>query len=202
MTVTQIATSVERSDVTVRRPKIRPVRDATSAASAQHCNGMRYLSRTLLLGAVAGAVSYLVLLPLHGPWEEIVAAVLIGSVLGISKLSYRRILVGSVACSAGWLVGSILFGVWIELGIGAWVLAGAFLGAAFGASRTWWAVIPGMLLGAVSGVVAEVSRYLTLLLTSLRGVDMQLLLLLSAGVFLPSVAALMALPRGKAGNGP
>jgi len=34
----------------------------------------RYLRRKLLLGLAAGAVSYVVLAGLHGPWEEIIAA--------------------------------------------------------------------------------------------------------------------------------
>ena len=162
----------------------------------------RHVCRKLLLGLVAGALSYVLLLWLHGPWEEVVAAVLIGSVVGISDLSLARILVGSIACATGWLLGSVLFGVWIELGLGAWLVAGAFLGAAFGAYRRWWMVIPAMLLGLVAGLLAEVSRYLTVLITALRGVDMQLLLLLSAGLLLNFVAALMApaLRRANAGS--
>jgi hypothetical protein len=154
----------------------------------------RHVCRKLLLGLVAGGLSYVLLLWLHGPWEEIVAAALIGSVVGIADLSATRILVGSIACSMGWLLGSILFGVWIELGLGAWLVAGAFLGAAFGACRRWWMALPAMLLGLVAGLVAEASRYLTVFMTTLRGVDMQLLLLLSAGLFLNAVATLMAPP--------
>lgn len=81
----------------------------------------RHVCRKLLLGLAAGALSYVLLLWLHGPWEEIVAAALIGSVVGIADLSPTCILVGSTACAAGWLLGSILFGVWIELGVGAWL---------------------------------------------------------------------------------
>lgn len=152
----------------------------------------RRLGRKLLLGTAVGAIAYLVLLPMHGPWEEIVAAALIGSVVGVVDFSIGRMLVGSIACAAGWLIGSILFGVWIELGIGAWVVAGTFLGAAFGAGRTWWTAIRGMLLGIVAGLLTEASRFLTVLLPSLRGTDMQLLLLLSAGIFLNLIAALSA----------
>lgn len=156
----------------------------------------RHLVRKLLLGTAVGALAYLVLLPMHGPWEGMVAAALVGSVVGIADLSVRRILVGSIACSVGWLIGSILFGVWIELGIGAWVLAGAFLGAAFGVARKWWTAIAGIFLGSIAGAVIEVSRYLTVLLPPLRGADMQLLLLLSAGMFLNLVGALVSpLPR-------
>jgi len=157
--------------------------------------------RKLLLGLVAGAISYVLLLWLHGPWEEIVAATLIGSVVGVAELSPGRILVGSVACATGWFLGSMLFGVWIELGVGAWLVAGAFLGAVFGACRKWWMAIPAMLLGLVAGLLAEASRYLTVLATPLRGLDMQLLLLLSAGLLLNLVAALMAPPFRRAHAG-
>ncbi|HXY49757.1 MAG TPA: hypothetical protein VEI01_09935 [Terriglobales bacterium] len=158
--------------------------------------------RKLLLGLVAGAVSYLLLLWLHGPWEEIVAATLIGSVVGIADLSAARILVGSTACAVGWLLGSMLFGVWIELGVGAWLVAGAFLGAAFGAYRRWWMTILAALLGLLAGLLAEASRYLPLLVSALRGLDMQLLLLLSAGLLLNLVAALIAPPCRRAHAGP
>jgi uncharacterized membrane protein YjjP (DUF1212 family) len=80
----------------------------------------RHICGKLVLGLLAGAMSYAVLFWLHGPWKEIVAATLIGSVVGIVDLSPRRILVGSAACAIGWLLGSILFGVWLELGLGAW----------------------------------------------------------------------------------
>jgi hypothetical protein len=161
----------------------------------------RHVCRKLLLGLAAGAFSYVLLLWLHGPWEEIIAATLIGSVVGIADLSPARIVVGSTACVTGWLLGSILFGVWMELGVGAWLVAGAFLGAAFGAYRRWWIAIPAMLLGLVAGLIAELSRYLTVLVTPLRGLDMQLLLLLSAGLFLNIVAALMAPPFRRANAG-
>lgn len=161
----------------------------------------RHVCRKLLLGVVAGTISYVALLSLHGPWEEVVAAALIGSVVGIADLSPTRILVGSIACATGWLLGSVLFGVWIELGVGAWLVAGAFLGAAFGTYRKWWMVIPAMLFGLGAGLLAEVSRYLTVLVTPLRGFDMQLLLLLSAGLLLNVVAALMAPPFRRANAG-
>jgi len=161
----------------------------------------RHVCRKLVLGLVAGAISYVLMLSLHGPWEEIIAATLIGSVVGIADLSPARIVVGSTACATGWLLGSMLFGVWMELGVGAWLVAAAFLGAAFGAYRRWWMAIPAMLLGLVAGLIAELSRYLTVLVTSLRGVDMQLLLLLSAGLLLNVVAAIVAPPFRKANAG-
>jgi len=161
----------------------------------------RHVCRKLLLGIAAGVFSYVLLRWLHGPWEEVVAAALIGSVVGIADRSLRYTLVGCIACAGGWLLGSILFGVWIELGVGAWMVAGAFLGAAFGALRKWWIAIPATLLGLVGGVLAEVSRYLTVLVTPFRSVDMQLLLLLSAGLLLNAVAALVAPPFRKVDAG-
>ena len=169
-------------------------------------NGVRLSSRRvcrkLVIGLATGAFSYLLFLLPHSPWEEFVAAALIGSVVGLADLSPTRILVGSIACAAGWLLGSILFGVWIELGVGAWLVAGAFLGAVFGAYRRWWMAVPAMLLGLLAGLLAELSRYVTVLMAPLRGLDMQLLLLLSAGLLLNLVAALMAPPVRKSNVGP
>jgi len=158
----------------------------------------RHVWRKLLLGFVAGAISYVLMLWLHGPWEEIIAATLIGSVVGIADLSPARIVMGSTACATGWLVGSMLFGVWMELGVGAWLVAGAFVGVAFGACRRWWIAIPAMFLGLAAGLLAEASRYLTVLVAALRGIDMQFLLLLSSGLLLNVVAALMAPPHRRA----
>lgn len=94
--------------------------------------------------------------------------------------------------------GLNVFGFRIELGVGAWVFAGAFPGGACGAFRRWWITIPAMLLGLVAGLLAEMSRYLTVLVPSLRGFDMQLLLLLCAGLFLNTVAALVSPPIRRA----
>jgi len=152
----------------------------------------RHIRYKLLLGLLAGGLSYVLLLWLHGPWEEIVAAVLVGSVVGVADLSPIRILMGSAACALGWFLGSMIFGVWMELGVGAWLIAGAFLGAAFGACRGWWTAISVMLLGLIAGLLAEASRFLTVLVTPLRSLDMQLLLLLSAGLLLNLLAALAA----------
>ena len=154
----------------------------------------RRLLHKLLLGLVAGAISYALLFWSHGPWQEIVAAALVGSVVGVVDRCPRRILVGSAACVTGWLVGTLLFGLWIELGIGAWLGAGAFLAGALAFYRRRWLILPGMLLGVLAGSVAESSRFLTVLATPLRNFDMQLLLLLSAGLFLNLVAGLLAPP--------
>jgi uncharacterized membrane protein YjjP (DUF1212 family) len=57
----------------------------------------RHVGRKLLLGFVAGVISYLLLLWLRGPWEESIAAILIGSVVGVVDSSPTRILMGSAA---------------------------------------------------------------------------------------------------------
>ncbi len=149
-----------------------------------------------LLGAVAGAASYFLLLCLLDPWEELLAAVLIGAVVGITDRSGKRLLIGSIACATGWLVGSLLFNFWIELGIGAWIVAGALLSASFALYRRWWVIFPALVLGSLAGLLAELARFLTVFLASLRGLDMQLLLLLAAGLLLNVVAGLFAPPLG------
>jgi hypothetical protein len=75
-------------------------------------------------------------------------------VVGVADLSPVRILMGSAACALGWFLGSVIFGVWMELGVGAWLIAGAFLGAAFGACRAWWTAISAMLLYSDKLIVA------------------------------------------------
>jgi hypothetical protein len=158
--------------------------------------------RRILLGVLSGAVAYTLLLWLHGPWEELVAALIIGSAIGIADLSPVRNMVGSTACAAGWLFGSVLCSVSIELGVGAWLFGGAFLSAAFGAYRRWWVRIPAIVLGLISGLLAESSRYLAVFVAPFRGADMQLLLLLSAGLFLNTAAALIAPSVKRVNAGP
>jgi hypothetical protein len=148
----------------------------------------------VLIGALAGTLSYVLLLWLHGPWEEVLAAALIGSVVGIADRSPSRIFVGAAACTAGWVLASVVFSTWIELGIGAWLGAGAFLGAAFGLYRRWWVALITMSLGFAAGALAEAARYAPVFVAGLRAVDMQLLLLLTAGLLLSLVAAAAAPP--------
>ena len=146
----------------------------------------------VLAGALAGILSYAVIAPLHSSWWEIVGALLIGLVPGLVQRSARRALLGSAACAAGWLLGAVAFGIWMDLGMGAWLLAGAFLGAAAGVfSFSVPRAIAGAALGLLAGLLGEISRYATLAVHGLRTADMQLLLLVSAGVLLNAAAALV-----------
>lgn len=85
----------------------------------------------------------------------------------------------------------------MDLGVGAWLFAGAALG--FAASQTSprhlrpWI---GLAVGLVAGALAEAARYVAVVVESWHGVDMQLLLLLAAGLLLGAATALMA-PRGR-----
>jgi len=162
----------------------------------------RHLLRKAMLGVMAGLASYLLLLWLHNPWDEILAAASIGSVIGVADGSGKRALTGSIACAAGWLLGSLLFNFWIELGTGAWIVAGAFLAASSAQKRKWWVIVPALLLGSIAGLLAELARYLTLLSPRLRGFDMELLLLLAAGLLLNVVAAVFAPPLGAVHHAP
>lgn len=157
---------------------------------------MRFHTR-VLIGAAAGAVSYAALLWLHGPWEEAFAAALIGAAAGAAEKSAFRIALAAAACSAGWLAATFVFSVWIELGIGSWLGAGACLGFALAARRGWQAASGAALTGLLAGTAAEALRFLPIFVEGLRGVDMQLLLLVSAGLLLNAAAAVFA-PRPKA----
>jgi uncharacterized protein (DUF362 family) len=78
----------------------------------------------MALGALAGLAAYGLVLPLHSPWEEAVAAALLGGVSPSLDGSMRRVWLGVGSCLAGWLAGTVLFGLWLEIGIGAWIVAG------------------------------------------------------------------------------
>jgi len=144
-----------------------------------------------LAGGVVGLASYLLLLPIHSPWEEALAASLIGGAPGLVDGAPRRSWLGGCACLTGWLMGSLLFGH--RLGIGAWILAGGLLAAVTAAfDGPTWRMVPALLLGAFAGLAAEASRYLTLVSTAMRDVDMQLLVLTLGGFTLGAVAALVA----------
>ncbi len=57
-------------------------------------------------------------------WEELLPAVLIGSVPG-AVLRNRRLILGSAACAVGWIAGALVFAMVVRLGIGAWLISGA-----------------------------------------------------------------------------
>ncbi len=119
-------------------------------------------SMGIILGALAGVLSYLIVAPFHSPWSEVVGALLIGMAPGLVDRSLHRVAIGAIACAGGWLAGSMLFGVWMDVGIGAWLFAGIFLGAAAGwFSGLWARVAIGMLLRLLGGAIGEVSRYAT-----------------------------------------
>jgi len=162
------------------------------ACSARGRRSRRIWAKALA-GGVAGLASYLLLLPIHSPWEEALAASLIGGAPGLVDGEPRRSWRGGCACLTGWLMGSLLFGLRLELGIGAWILAGGLLAAMTAAfDGPTWRMVPALLLGALAGLAAEASRYLTLVSAAMRDVDMQLLVLTLAGLTLGAVAALVA----------
>ena len=83
----------------------------------------------------------------------------------------------------------------MEAGIGAWLLAGALFGLVAGCRRRLWTrAVAGLALGFLGGALAEFFRFATVLFEPLRGADMQLLLLVCAGVALNAVLALIAAP--------
>jgi len=160
-------------------------------------NSRRFLKK-ILLGGIAGIVAYFILILIQSPWEDILAALLTGSIMGIIDRKRVLILLGALSCSLGWLLGNLLFGIVLELGLGAWICAGASLGlisGLFGGSL--WRGILGLFLGALAGLLAETSRYLTVFSEGLRLMDMQLILLVMAGTLLPFAAALVAKSQKK-----
>jgi hypothetical protein len=141
--------------------------------------------KSLVFGGCAGALAYLVVMPLHSPWEEAIAAALIGCVPALVRRSPRSASLGAAACVSGWVVGTVIFGSWVELGIGAWAVAGAGLGLACGLQgRGFFRAAAGLGGGLIAGLAAELSRYLTVVIPPIRTWDMQLLLLVGSGALL------------------
>jgi hypothetical protein len=156
---------------------------------------MKNVPVMIALGALAGALSYGIVVRIHSPWSEVIAALVIGAVPGVVSHSLRRSLIDSVVCAGGWLLGSLVFGVWMDAGVGAWLFAGALFGLLAGVRRRLWTrVVAGLVLGCLGGALAEFSRYATVLFEPLRGADMQLLLLVCAGVALSGTSALVTEP--------
>ena len=168
-------------------------------SGARRRQGTAGLAASVLAGALAGIVSYWTIAPLQSPWSEVIGALLVGLVPGLAKRSLPSAATGSVACAAGWLTGALLFGIWMDLGIGAWLLAGAFLGAAGTFRSSGVRVALGAALGLLGGAVGEASRYATVLVERFRSVDMQLILLLSVGMLLNAAVALV---KPRAGERP
>jgi hypothetical protein len=161
------------------------------------------LLKSFLFGGCAGALAYLVVMPLHSPLEEAVAAALIGCVPALVRRSPHLASLGAAACVSGWAAGTIVFGSWIELGIGAWSIAGASLGLTCGLQRgSYLSSAVGLGGGLIAGLAAELSRYLTVAIPSIRLWDMQLILLVTSGA-LVSLTATLVLPgqAARAGSG-
>lgn len=159
---------------------------------------MRIRFAKIILGALAGTISYVIVSSLQNPWSGVIGALLIGLVPGIVDHSLPRAGFGALACGGGWLAGSLCFGVWMDFGIGAWVVAGAFLGAAAGlCSASISRAGIGTLLGLFAGAIGELSRFATVLVRQLRGVDMELILLLCVGGLLNGAVALLTPSVGR-----
>ena len=154
--------------------------------------------RAILLGAAAGIIAYLILTFIHNPWEESLAALFIGPIIGIVEKKKSFVLIGLFSCVLGWFVGTYFVGVLFEIGLGAWAFAGAALGLASGlAGSSFFRSLSGFILGFFAGLVAEASRYLFVLGLGIKAIDMQLLVLLVAGILLPLAGVLVYKPAEK-----
>ncbi len=158
----------------------------------------KHFFQKISLGAMTGLFSYLVLLIIRSPVEEIIAAFFIGLVPGIIDRQGFLTFLYALACAAGWMAGLLFFGIFLELGLGAWIMAGASLGFICGFTHgSFLRGTAGFLCGALAGLLAEASRYVTILSQDLRLLDMQLILLLMAGTLLPLATAIVSKSQRK-----
>jgi hypothetical protein len=150
------------------------------------------LLRNEFFGLIAGLIAYMMLLILNSPWEESVAACLIGSVPGIVDGKKNFLSIGATTSLLGWFIGTFVFDIFLGIGAGAWICAGASVGLISGIFRgSLWRGISGFFLGAIAGLLIEASRFLPVLFKVLRFMDMQFILLGVAGILLPLVAAVV-----------
>ncbi len=148
-------------------------------------------------GGLAGLLSYALLLPVRGPWRQVIAALLIGAACGWFAGRRFGAATGAVSAAAGWIAGTLLFGLWADVGLGAWTVCGLSLGLAFGiASRSPWRAVVGAVAGFLGGAIAEIARYAGVFFEPLRLTDVDLLVLVCAGLAFSGVTALAFHPRG------
>ncbi|MDH7513483.1 MAG: DUF362 domain-containing protein [Clostridiales bacterium] len=157
----------------------------------------RFLNK-ISIGAMTGLLAYFVLLLIRSPVEEIIAAFFIGLIPEIVERKDFLIFIYALSCSAGWIAGLLFFGMYLELGLGAWIMAGACLGFTSGIVHgSFLRGTAGLLLGVLAGLLAEASRYATILSHGLRLLDMQLIVLVAAGILLPLAATVVSKPQKK-----
>jgi hypothetical protein len=144
-------------------------------------------------GLAGNLCCYVVLVLVDAPWLEVGAAFLTGLSCGLLWRRPTGCFLAAAATTLGWLLGTVMFGLAIDLGVGAWLPAGALLGCVAGAhAGSWWRGAVGLIVGIVVGGIVEASRWLTVLMPPLRLVDMQLLLLVFAGLLFPLAARLLS----------
>jgi|GEM_PF-3173888 len=130
--------------------------------------------KVILWGAVAGIIAYLILAFIHSPWEESLAALFIGTVIGAVEKKKSLVLIGLFSCVLGWFVGMYFVGVLFEIGLGAWAFAGAAFGLASSlASSSFFRSLFGFILGFFAGLIAEASRYLFVLGAGIRATQLR-----------------------------
>jgi hypothetical protein len=146
------------------------------------------ISLKTILGAISGFVGFLVVALINSPWEELIVAALIGSVAGLVDKSKLKIMIGILSCAGGLFLGlllTIVLGERLSLPLGAWGVAGAFLGMTFGIyDRSILRAIFGFILGFFGGLIAEASQFLLISIESLKLTDRQLIILISSGIFI------------------
>lgn len=141
------------------------------------------------MGLAAAIVSYFLIAIFDSFYGEIIPALLIGAVCGFVSRGKSSIMWSALISAVGWLLGAILFGEIMNLGVGSWIIASLFL--VIGTMKMKSIIRVGIffLIALFSGIAIEISRYLTLL-ELLRTMDMQLLLLITAGILLPFICVI------------
>jgi len=140
-------------------------------------------------------------------FEELLAALVFGGLAFVPSGEARRVVLGALAASAGWLAGLAISnhnGQTIGLGVGAWALMSMALFAVVGFKFMKDGKVPrGVLivfLGLAVGIVVETLQILPSFVHFLRFQDSQALGILGAAVLIPPAAARIDGGRVSEGN--
>jgi len=141
-----------------------------------------------LFGGVSGFIGFLIISLFDSPWEEIIVAALIGSIAGIVDKSKTKTISGILSCSVGLFFGlllSVYLGEQLNFPLGAWGVAGFFLGLNFGIyDRSILRTIFSFILGLVAGLLAESFEFFPIFFDAIKFADRQMIALISAGFFI------------------
>jgi len=152
--------------------------------------------RFAILSLLVGFLLIGILRIIESYYEELLAALVFGGLAFVPSRKVRRVILGALVASAGWLAGLAISdhnGQTIGLGVGTWTLMSLTLFSLVGLKFMKGKKIPrGILvafLGLTVGIVVEILQILPSFVHFLQFQDSQALGILGVAVLIPPTAA-------------